>query len=67
MAFPDLILVLLIVSMLGRQPWLIVLTVSIAFIPGVVRLARSVALNLVEQEYIEAARILVIQNLYFIP
>ena len=58
MAFPDLILVLLIVSMLGREPWLIVLTVSIAFIPGVVRLARSVALNLVEQEYVEAAKIL---------
>jgi len=58
MAFPDLILVLLIVSMLGRQPWLIVLTVSIAFIPGVVRLSRSVALNIVEQEYIEAAKIL---------
>src|SRR5471032_3414288 len=28
LAFPDLILVLLIVSMLGRAPWLIVLTVS---------------------------------------
>jgi len=58
MAFPDLILVLLIVSMLGRQPWLIVLTVSIAFIPGVVRLSRSVALNIVEQEYVEQAKIL---------
>ena len=28
LAFPELILVLLIVSMLGRDPWLIVLTVS---------------------------------------
>ncbi|MGB8809517.1 MAG: ABC transporter permease, partial [Acinetobacter calcoaceticus] len=66
MAFPDLILVLLIVSMLGRQPWLIVLTVSIAFIPGVIRLARSVALNLVEQEYIEAARILGYSKTYIL-
>lgn len=66
MAFPDLILVLLIVSMLGREPWLIVLTVSIAFIPGVIRLARSVALNLVEQEYVEAAKILGYSKTYIL-
>lgn len=58
MAFPDLILVLLIVSMLGRDPWLIVATVVIAFIPAVIRLARGVALNIVEQEYVETAKIL---------
>lgn len=58
MAFPDLILVLLIVSMLGREPWLIVLTVAIAFIPSVIRLARGIALNIVEQEFIEAARMM---------
>ena len=58
MAFPDLILVLLIVSMLGRDPWLIVGTVAIAFIPAVIRLSRGVALNIVEQEYIESAKIL---------
>jgi peptide/nickel transport system permease protein len=58
MAFPDLILVLLIVSMLGRAPWLIVITVSIAFIPAVIRLARAVALNIVEQDYVETAKIL---------
>lgn len=58
MAFPDLILVLLIVSMLGRDPWLIVITVSIAFIPAVIRLSRGVALNIVEQEYVESAKIL---------
>lgn len=58
MAFPDLILVLLIVSMLGREPWLIVLTVAIAFIPSVIRLSRGIALNVVEQEFVEAARML---------
>lgn len=58
MAFPDLILVLLIVSMLGREPWLIVLTVAIAFIPSVIRLSRGIALNVVEQEFVEAARMM---------
>ncbi|MBE8716610.1 ABC transporter permease [Cellvibrio polysaccharolyticus] len=57
-AFPDLILVLLIVSLLGREHWLIVLTVAIAFIPGVVRLSRGIAFNVVSQEFIEAAEMM---------
>ena len=58
LAFPDLILVLLVVSMLGREPWLIVLTVSIAFVPGVIRLARGVTLGVTEQEFVDAARMM---------
>jgi len=58
LAFPDLILVLLVVSMLGRAPWLIVLTVSVSFVPGVIRLARGVTLGVASQEYIEAARLM---------
>ncbi|MGF7151601.1 peptide/nickel transport system permease protein [Sphingomonas zeicaulis] len=58
LAFPDLILVLLVVSMLGREPWLIVLTVTIAFVPGVIRLARGVTLGVAGQEYVEAARLM---------
>ncbi|HEX7819769.1 MAG TPA: ABC transporter permease [Sphingobium sp.] len=57
-AFPDLILVLLIVSMLGRAPWLIVLLVALAFLPGVIRLARGITLGIVEQEYVDSARML---------
>lgn len=57
-AFPDLILVLLIVSLLGREHWLIVLTVALAFIPGVIRLSRSIALGVVNQEFIESAEML---------
>jgi peptide/nickel transport system permease protein len=57
-AFPDLILVLLIVSLLGREHWLIVLTVALAFIPGVIRLSRSIALGVVSQEFIESAQML---------
>lgn len=58
LAFPDLILILLVVSMLGREPWLIVLTVAVSFVPGVIRLARGVTLGVVSQEYVEAARLL---------
>ena len=57
-AFPDLILVLLIVSLLGREHWLIVLTVALAFIPGVIRLSRSIALGVVSQEFIESSQML---------
>lgn len=58
LAFPDLILVLLVVSMLGRDPWLIVLTVAIAFIPGVIRLARGITLAVADQDYVDAARMM---------
>ncbi|KQQ64378.1 peptide ABC transporter permease [Pseudomonas sp. Leaf127] len=58
LAFPDLILVLLIVSMLGRQPWLIVLTVSIAFIPSVIRLARGSTVAVASQEFVEVAQMM---------
>lgn len=58
LAFPDLILVLLIVSMLGRDHWIIVLTVAVAFAPGVVRLSRGIALSVVSQEFVEAAEMM---------
>lgn len=54
LAFPNLILILLVVAMLGRDPWLIVLIVAIAFLPGVIRLSRSITLGIAQQEYIEA-------------
>lgn len=49
---------LLIVSMLGRAPWLIVLTVAIAFTPGVIRLARGSAVAVASQEFVEAAQMM---------
>lgn len=58
LAFPDLILVLLIVSMLGRSHGIVVLTVALAFVPGVIRLARGIALNIVKQEFVEVAQLL---------
>ncbi|TDU31713.1 peptide/nickel transport system permease protein [Panacagrimonas perspica] len=58
LAFPNLILVLLVVSMLGREPWLIVLVASVAFIPGVVRLVRGLTVGLASREFVEAAEML---------
>ncbi|MDR2165661.1 MAG: ABC transporter permease [Zoogloeaceae bacterium] len=57
-AFPHLILVLLVVSMLGRDPGLIVGVTALAFVPGVVRLVRGLTLGVVNQEFIEAARLM---------
>ena len=56
LAFPELILVLLVVSLLGREPWLIVLTVAFAFLPGMIRQTRSSTQAVVEQEYTEVLR-----------
>lgn len=58
LAFPNLILVLLVVSMLGRAPWLIVLTAAVAFLPGILRLVRSLAIGVAAQEFVEAAELL---------
>lgn len=57
-AFPNLILVLLVVSMLGRERWLIVLTAASAMVPGVVRLARGLTLGVARREFVEAAEMM---------
>jgi len=57
LAFPDLLLVLLIVSIMGSEPWLMVLTIALALIPGAIRLARGVTLNVAAQEFVEAAKL----------
>jgi peptide/nickel transport system permease protein len=54
-AFPQVVLVLLVVSMLGRERWLIVLTAASAMVPGVIRLARGLTLAAASQDFVEAA------------
>lgn len=58
LAFPNVVLILLVVSMLGRGEWLIVATVVLAFLPGVVRLARASTLEVVGQEFVEVTEML---------
>jgi peptide/nickel transport system permease protein len=55
LAFPQVVLVLLFVSMLGAQLWLIVLLVALSWVPQVARVARGVTADVVHREYVEAA------------
>lgn len=57
-AFPQLVLVLLFVSMLGHQLWLIVILVAWGFVPGVARVTRGTASGVVTSEYVEAAEVI---------
>ena len=55
MAIPSLLFALLIVSTLGQSSMNAVLAITIAFVPGMVRISRSVALAARQQYYINAA------------
>jgi peptide/nickel transport system permease protein len=57
-AFPNIVLVLLFVSMLGPKLWLIVFLVAWAWVPGVARVTRGITTEAVTREYVEAAEVL---------
>jgi peptide/nickel transport system permease protein len=57
-AFPNIVLVLLFVSMLGAKLWLVVLLVAWAWVPGVARVTRGITTEAVTREYVEAAEVL---------
>lgn len=52
LAFPALLLVLLFVSMLGPELWLITLLTGVSLAPGVARVIRGSALGIVRREYV---------------
>jgi peptide/nickel transport system permease protein len=58
LAFPNIVLVLLFVSLIGPKTWLIVLLVACAWIPGVARVTRGMTLEIVNREFVEAAEVL---------
>ncbi|MHB1808745.1 MAG: ABC transporter permease [Solirubrobacteraceae bacterium] len=55
LAFPQVILVLLFVSMLGAKLWLVAVLIAISWVPQVARVARGVTSEVVEREYVQAA------------
>lgn len=55
MAFPQIVLALLLVSALGPKLWLIVLTVGISHAPRVARVIRAAAQQVVERDFIKSA------------
>lgn len=55
LAFPEVVLVLLAVSTIGTQPWLIVMAVGISQAPRTARIIRGAALVVVDKEFVQAA------------
>jgi peptide/nickel transport system permease protein len=58
LAFPQIVFVLLFVSMLGAKLPLIVLLVAISWVPQVARVARGITSDIVHREYIESAELI---------
>jgi peptide/nickel transport system permease protein len=55
LAFPQIIFVLLAVSVIGPKLWLIVLTVGLTHAPRVARVIRGAALEVVERDFVKSA------------
>ncbi len=55
LAFPQIVLILLFVSILGSKLWLIVLLVAVAWVPQVARVVRGVTADIAHREYVESA------------
>jgi peptide/nickel transport system permease protein len=58
LAFPQVIIALLFVSMLGPKLWLLVLVVAASHAPRTARVVRGAALGVVERDFVAAARAL---------
>jgi peptide/nickel transport system permease protein len=58
LAFPNIVFVLVVVSMIGPESWLIVGSVAVAHTPGIARIVRASALGVVQREFVEAAEVL---------
>ena len=56
MAFPSLILALLVIAVYGAGGVAVVLALSIAYLPSVVRVVRTTVLSLKRREYIDASK-----------
>jgi len=55
LSMPQIIFVLLFVSLIGTKEWLIVILVGIAHMPQVARITRGVASDIVEREFVQFA------------
>lgn len=66
MALPGILLALAIMSALGPDKWSVVLALSIAYTPNVIRVVRGTVLSLREKEYVDASRVMGNGELYTI-
>ncbi|MEB4616534.1 ABC transporter permease [Leucobacter sp. M11] len=58
LAFPQLVLALLFLSVLGPQPWLLVTLVAFGHLPRVARVVRGAALGIVTRDFVRSAEVL---------
>lgn len=57
MAFPTILLYMIIISALGPSPINVVIAISIGGTPGIARLVRALTLDIRTREYVKAARL----------
>jgi peptide/nickel transport system permease protein len=55
LAFPQIVLALLFLSIIGPKLWLLVLMVGLGHLPRVARVVRGAALSVVERDFVKAA------------
>jgi len=55
LAFPELLLAIMVAAVLGGGFWNVVMVIAIAFVPGFARVARASTLSVMQEPYIEAA------------
>jgi peptide/nickel transport system permease protein len=58
LALPQIILVLVVITMFGAETWLIVLAVGISTVPRIARVVRGVAVSVVERDFVASAEAL---------
>lgn len=58
MAFPDVLLAIAVMSVLGPRVENVIIALSVVYVPRSARIVRSVVLGLREREYVEASRAL---------
>jgi peptide/nickel transport system permease protein len=57
LAFPQLVLALLLVSIIGPKLWLVIVAVGLAHAPQVARVLRAATLDVSEREYVKAVEL----------
>jgi peptide/nickel transport system permease protein len=55
LAFPELLLAIMIAAVLGGGFWNVIIVITIAFVPGFARVARAQTLSVRQEPYVEAA------------
>jgi peptide/nickel transport system permease protein len=58
LAFPSIVLALVVVATIGPKLWLLVIVVGITTMPRVARVTRGASLEVVERDFVQAAEVL---------